>query len=133
MELRHFSSKMNRRASAANHLMKQVHIPDEVYRELAEKLRIEVEYGNPNANYIESFAKGYMFNTFIEVEAEHNEIVHTLSATVNAYFNTDRSPCGRPLSELDEIRILWIECRSMTEWDGEAKNDFDTRKLKVLL
>lgn len=118
--------------SAATHLAPRVTMSDDLYRELAEKLRIEAE--NVDIYYCHSTktSDGVMVSAKIQVEAERDEVIYTVDASTIVHFYIDKSPCGRELASLKEITFLWIEVTAITEFDGEAITDFDIKKFKSL-
>lgn len=106
--------------SAATHLAPRVTMSDDLYRELAEKLRIEAE--NAETDY-----------TKIIVEAERNGNTYIVEVQALLEFDYDRSPCGRPLAYLRKITPCWVQCETFNRWGDQHPNDFSIEKIKKLL
>lgn len=127
-----YSSSINNRAvKPAAHLMPRVKISDDLYRELSEKVRIEAE----NIDYYNDYTRtdtGMIVSAKIEVEAERDEVIYTLTTSALVTFRIEHSPCGRPLSSIDNISFLWVNLSAMTEFDGEAAHDFNIKYFKSL-
>lgn len=96
------------------------HIADEVYRELAELVRIEAE------NSDESYSK-------ISVEVEHNGTLYALDCSGWLSFDCEISPCGRPMVSLNHITPCWVELHAYDQDGEEIITDYDYNQLKHYL
>lgn len=95
-------------------------IPDDVYRELAEKIRIEAEYSS----------KDY---AILRAEAERgNGLVYDLTISAYLYYDVHKAP-DAIWRELTRITSVWFECHTYDEAGVERLNDFDIRKFKDLI
>lgn len=94
-------------------------IPDDVYRELAEKIRIEAEYS----------ALDY---ATITVEADRNDEV--FSVTVSAFFNYIINKCPDTIfREITGLTAVWYECHTYDAAGDERPNNFDIKTLNKLI
>lgn len=94
-------------------------IPDDVYRELAEKVRIEANYS------YKEYAK-------VNVEAERDDKVYRLSITAFFYYEKIEAP-DAIWHECSGIATVWHEFHAYDEAGVERPNDFDYNIIKSLI
>ena len=94
-------------------------IPDDVYRELAEQIRIEAEMSSVD-------------HATMHVEAERGDLVYALE--LKAFFYYDRVVAPDAIYyDLNDVVPVWVECHSYDAGGDERPNDFEIPKLRELL
>lgn len=99
---------------------KVIRFSEDIYRELAEKIRIEAEYSESD-------------NPTITAEAERDGNLYCIELSTYLRYDRDKSPCGRPLEWLREILPTWCEWHTYDEFGDEHKNNFDINHFYSLL
>lgn len=94
-------------------------IPDDVYRELAEQIRIQAEMSS--VDY-----------AVMRVEAERGDEVYMLE--LKAFFYYDRVVAPDAIYyDLKDVVPVWTECHTYDASGEERPNEFETHKLRELL
>lgn len=91
-------------------------IPDDVYRELAELMRIECEYSG----------RDYVQLTF---EVERDERFYALTLSAFCYFETITAP-DNIWRNLTDIVPVWWECHTYDAVGEERLNDFNFKMIR---
>ena len=101
---------------ADRHMMS---IPDDIYRELAELMRIECEYSDKET-------------VKLAVSAERGDEVYYIEASCWLIAGKSYEEWGVDYY-LKHITTCWAECHTYDAVGDERPNDFDLKKLKNLL
>ena len=121
MRYLNYNSSLNARLPKPLQVVRDtIAVADDVYRELAELIRVQADYSSSD-------------DVVITAEASRNGYTYIVTTSVILRFIYDQSPCGRPLVYLRSITPMWVEMHTFDEWGEECPNDFYVSKLTKLL
>lgn len=96
-----------------------IHVPDEVYRELAELIRVECEYGGKES-------------VKVNVECERDGFLYTVETSMYCYFGRSCELWGIEYY-LKGLAPCWTEFHAYNDDGDEILNDFDLSKFNKLI